>query len=218
MPSSDRLKREATRILKVIQKTKFDDSLPLQRSYSNLSFNAGIYGIKTSDEILYIGKANSFRTRFQSGHQALLAMFLDGLSPSSIRIVTVSVAVRYADSLIDLEKQIIFALQPKYNKRIPSLDEVTMQLREPTTGHLKDILNYLPDPVVDALEDHADTYGLTDAQVIEMAIANLIDLDATSVSELKHLETMARLKERVAMLEMVIRKHGLTVPELPKEK
>jgi hypothetical protein len=86
------------------------------------------------------------------------------------------------------------------------------------TGHLKDVLNYLPDPVVDAVEDHADTYGLTDAQVIELAIANLIDLDATSLSELKNLETMAQLKERVAMLEMVLRKHGLTVPELPEEK
>ncbi len=31
---------------------------------------------------------------------------------------------------------------------------------------IQHILNYLPDPVVDALEDHADTYGLTDAQVI----------------------------------------------------
>jgi hypothetical protein len=89
-----------------------------------------------------------------------------------------------------------------------------MQLREPISGHLKDVLNYLPDPVVDALEDHADTYGLTDVQVIELAIANLLDLETTSLSELKNLETLAQLKERVAMLETVLRRNGLTVPEL----
>jgi len=87
-----------------------------------------------------------------------------------------------------------------------------------TTGHLKNVLNYLPDPVVEALEDNADTYGLTDAQVIELAIANLLDLETTSLSDLKNLETLAQLKERVAMLEAVMRKNGLTVPELPEQK
>lgn len=219
MPSSDRLKREADRILKIIQRTKFEDSLPVVRGYSNLSFAAGIYGIKTSEEILYIGKANAFRTRFQPGHQALIAMFLDGMSPAAIRIVTVPVSARYADALLDLEKRITFALQPQYNKYIPSLEAIlAMQLREPTSGHIKEVLNYLPDPVVDALEDHADTYGLTDAQVIELAIANLLDLDTTNLGDLKKLETLAQLKERVAILEEVIRNNGLAVPELPEEK
>jgi hypothetical protein len=90
-------------------------------------------------------------------------------------------------------------------------------MAQPLIG-LKEVLNYLPDPVVEALEDHADTYGLTDAQVIELAIANLLDLETTSLGDLKHLETMAQLKERVAMLEMVLRKHRLTVPELPEEQ
>jgi hypothetical protein len=86
------------------------------------------------------------------------------------------------------------------------------------TGHLKNVLNDLPDPVEDALEDHADTYGLTDAQVIELAIANLLDLETTSLGDLKKLETLAQLKERVAILEEVIRKNGLSVPELPEDK
>jgi len=219
MPSLNRIKREAEHILKVIQRTKFEDSLPLERGYTNLSFATGIYGIKTIDEILYVGKANAFRTRFQSGHQALIAIFLDGVSPATIRIVTVPVTARYADSLLDLEKQIIFALQPRYNKYIPSFEALSaMQLREPTSGHLKEVLNYLPDPVVDAVEDHADTYGLTDAQVLELAIANLLDLDMTSLGDLRKLETLAQLKERVAILEEVIRSNGLTVPKLPEEK
>jgi hypothetical protein len=49
-----------------------------------------------------------------------------------------------------------------------------MQLREPTSAHIKNVLNYLPDSVVDALEDHADTYGLTDAQVIELAFTQCL--------------------------------------------
>jgi hypothetical protein len=68
------------------------------------------------------------------------------------------------------------------------------------------------------VEDHADTYGLTDAQVIELAIANLLDLETTSLGDLKNLETLAQIKERVAILEEVIRKNGLSVPELPEEK
>lgn len=83
---------------------------------------------------------------------------------------------------------------------------------------IQDILNALPDPVVDALEDHADTYGLTDSQVIEMAIANLLDLETPTLGDLKNLETLAQLKERVAILEEVIRKNGLSVPELPEDK
>lgn len=85
-------------------------------------------------------------------------------------------------------------------------------------GPIKHILNCLPDPVMAALEDHADTYGLTDAQVIELAIANLLDLDTTNLGDLKKLETLAQLKERVAILEEVIRNNGLAVPELPEEK
>jgi hypothetical protein len=49
-------------------------------------------------------------------------------------------------------------------------------------------------------------------------IANLLDLETTSLGELKNLEMLAQLKERVAMLEAVILKNGLTVPELPEEK
>jgi hypothetical protein len=96
--------------------------------------------------------------------------------------------------------------------------QVSERVTANSTAGLKDVLNYLPDPVVEAVEDHADTYGLTDAQVIELAIANLLDLDTITLGDLKNLETLAQLKERVAILEEVIRKNGLSVPELPEEK
>lgn len=87
----------------------------------------------------------------------------------------------------------------------------------PTTA-IKNILNYLPNPVVDALEDHADVYGLTDAQVIEWEIVTLLDLDAANLGNLKKLETLVQIKERITILEAVIHNNGLTVPELPEEK
>lgn len=220
MPSRDRLSQETDRILRIINQTSFEDCLLLERNYKNLSFGTGIYAIRSADDILYVGQANAFRTRFQSGHQALLKMLVDGLPPLSLRILTIALSSRYADRMLEIEKRIIFALRPQYNVRIPTLDEVSgMQLREPTTGHLKEVLNYLPDPVVDALEDHADTYGLTDAQVIELAIANLLDLNTTSLGDLRQLETLAQLKEQVAILQTQLQAaqaQGFTVPELPE--
>lgn len=64
----------------------------------------------------------------------------------------------------------------------------------------------------------ADTYGLTDAQVIELAIANLLNLDATSLGEVKDLKTLAQLKERIAILEAQLKAaqaQGFHRPELP---
>jgi hypothetical protein len=40
----------------------------------------------------------------------------------------------------------------------------------------------------------------------------------TCIPNQPYLETMAQLKERVAMLEMVLRKHGLTMLKLPEEE
>lgn len=66
-----------------------------------------------------------------------------------------------------------YALQPPYNTRIPSIQEiVAMQTETPvqsTSGQIKDILKYLPGSVVDAIEDYADSHGMSDLQVIELA-------------------------------------------------
>jgi hypothetical protein len=86
-----------------------------------------------------------------------------------------------------------------------------MQLREPTTGHLKDILRYLPESVVQAVEDHADTYGLTEQQVMEFAVANLLGLEPTSLGDFKDedLKSLAELREEVAILEARLKAAGL---------
>ncbi len=93
-----------------------------------------------------------------------------------------------------------------------------MQLR-PTTGHLVDVLKFLPDHVVDALEDHADAYGLTDNQVLELAIAQFLDLDSVSFGERRDLKGVGALRAEVEILKMRLRAAGLPTEidsELPE--
>jgi hypothetical protein len=214
VPSNRSLNKEVGRILDVIQRTAWEKCVQIEKGFKALSFMAGIYALKTQDDnILYVGKANAFRTRFQGGHQILVEMFLDGFSPESVRIISVPTTARFADDLLRLEAGVIFILRPQYNKRIPSFNEVhgTMQLRQPTTGHLKDILRYLPEPVVQAVEDHADTYGLTEQQVMELAVSNLLGLETTSLGDFnkEDLPSLAELREEVAILKARLRAAGL---------
>jgi hypothetical protein len=216
MPSLKRVNNECDRILKIIQNKKFEDCLVIQRGFKNLGFETGIYAIKSDDDtVLYVGKASAFRTRFQGGHQTLNNMFLDGMNPQGIRLVTVPTPIRYLDSLLIIEKWIIFLLQPKYNKQIP-YGEVTavQQLIPPTTGHLKDVLNYLPDAIVEALEDHADAYGMTDAQILELAIAQFLDLESVSFSEVEKLKGLGALREENAILKARLQALGQSLDPL----
>jgi hypothetical protein len=142
-------------------------------------------------------------------------MLLDGRDPHSIRVITVPVGGRELDSLLEIEKFILFALQPAYNQYIPDVTEVAgkMQLKERTTGHLKDVLKFLPDPIVAAIEQHADMNGMTDAQVLELAIVNLLDLDKTAISDVKDLPdllSLGVLREENAILRAQIKAAGIS--------
>jgi hypothetical protein len=217
MPSNQRLQGECDRIFKIIDKTKFEKCLVIERGFKNLSFQTGVYAIKAdNEEVLYVGKASAFRTRFQAGHQALNQLFLDGVSPQSIRLITVPITARYLDSLLILEKWVIVRFQPKYNRLIPYGEVIAVQqLVPPTTGHLKNVLNYLPDPIVEALEDHADAYGLTDAQVLEIAIAQFLDLNAVSFNEIESFKGLGALKEENAILKARLKALGQPDSLLP---
>lgn len=211
MPSADRINKETNRVLQIIQRTKFEDCQPVERKFRNLSFEAGIYAIKSiDDEVLYVGIASAFRTRFQSGHQALQGMLIEGVSAKEIRILPIPLTVRYLDYMKDIERWILFVLKPKYNNRIPSFKEATATMPlTPTSGHLADVLKFLPDHVVDALEDHADAYGLTDSQVLELAIAQFLDLDSVSFGERQDLKGVGALKAENEILKMRLRAAGL---------
>ncbi len=219
MASNARLNQELRRIMKILESAKFEDcfdlTLPKAQRFQQISFQAGIYAFKNSDEtILYVGQTGSFRTRIRH-HHALNNMLLDGRDPYSIRLITVPVRGRELDSLLEIEKFILFALQPVYNVRIPDVTEVAgkMQLKERTTGHLKDVLKFLPDPIVAAIEQHADMNGMTDAQVLELAIVNLLDLDKTAISDVRDLPdllSLAVLREENAILRAQIEAAGIS--------
>jgi hypothetical protein len=218
MASNERLNKEVRRILKILQSVKFEDcfdlTLPKEQRFQQITFQAGIYAFKgDTNEILYVGQTGSFRTRVRN-HHALANMFLDGRDAQSIRLITVPVRGRELDSLLDIEKFILFTLKPAYNKRIPTVTEIagTMQLKERTTGNLKDILKFLPDPIVAAIEQHADLNGMTDAQVLELAIVNLLDLDKTAIADIQDLPdllSLAVLREENAILRAQLQAAGI---------
>jgi hypothetical protein len=219
MVSCERFDKELRRVIRILESAKFEDcfdlTLPKAQRFQQISFQAGIYAFKSSDQtILYVGQTGSFRTRLRN-HHALTNMLLDGRDPHSIRVITVPVGGRELDSLLEIEKFILFALQPAYNQYIPDVTEVAgkMQLKERTTGHLKDVLKFLPDPIVAAIEQHADMNGMTDAQVLELAIVNLLDLDKTAISDVKDLPdllSLGVLREENAILRAQIKAAGIS--------
>jgi hypothetical protein len=146
-------------------------------------------------------------------------MLIEGVSPTTIRLLTVPLTARYIDYMLDIERWILHILKPKYNIRIPSFQEVTgtMQLR-PTSGHLADVLKFLPDQIVEALEDHADAYGLSDSQVLELAIAQFLDLDSVSFGEWQNFKGVGALRAENEILKTRLRAAGLSTEidaELP---
>jgi hypothetical protein len=213
MPSRERLQKEATRVIRLLQRTPFEQCTTIEKGFANLSFQAGIYAIKSDEaEILYVGMTSAFRTRFQNGHQALLKILISGVPAVRLRILPIPIDGRYVDYLLQLEKQAIFAIQPRYNVRMPSSQEIARMVvttTTTTTGHLSEVLQYLPEPIVNALEDHADTYGLSDNQVLEMAIAQFLDLDVTSFDALPQLKGLAALKAENEILKLRLESAGL---------
>jgi hypothetical protein len=207
------------RIIRILESAQFEDcfdlTVPKTQRFQQISFQVGIYAFKRRDrQILYVGQTGSFRTRLRN-HHALTNMLLDGRDPESIRVITVPVRGRELDSLLEIEKFILFALKPIYSERIPAITEVAgkMQLKERTTGHLKDILKFLPDRIVAAIEQHADVNGMTDAQVLELAIVNLLDLDKTAISDVKDLPdllSLAVLREENTILRAQIKAAGIS--------
>jgi hypothetical protein len=223
MPSGERVQEEALRLIKALQRAKFSDATPLKRKFEGLTNDSGLYAILSDEnEILYVGMANSYLSRFRNGHQALTALFIDGRTAEAMRIFTLPLRGRWLDYMLKLEKQVIFALQPPYNTRIPSVQEIsamqTQSPAQPTSGQIKDILKYLPGNVVDAIEDYADSHGMSDMQVLELAISGFLNLESVNFEGVGQLESVGAMKERIAILETVIQKNGLNVPGVSKSE
>jgi GIY-YIG catalytic domain len=225
MPTKAQIEQEIAKIVRLFQKADFESGIPVAPTIAQLTQQTGVYAIKHRDlSVLYVGKANNFRTRFQSGHDALLKILLSGTNPVDIYIVLYPLRGRWVEYILELEKLVIFSLTPSYNKRVPSVAEVTQMVstapRPITSGHLKDILRYLPDHILGALEDYADANQLNDLQVIEMAIAGFLDLESTEFRHVEDLESIAAMRNKISLLQtkvelltQAMQNQGFTLPE-----
>lgn len=72
-------------------------------------------------------------------------------------------------------------------------------------GGLADLLYYVPEPIVDALCNYAEARNLSDAQVVEIALASFLDVNAVSLSEISNVPNVGRLREENAILKLQLK-------------
>lgn len=205
MPSIPQLKAEVSRLLKLIQQTPFDECLPLERGFQNLPNTAGVYALRTVSEVLYVGKAGDFRTRFKN-HQALSSIYIDKIPPEAVRILLMPLSAYYYPHMLLLERQVTFVLRPSYNSSIPPVDEIEklMQLRQsPPSSGVQDLLRFMPDPVIEAVEQFAEANRISVPQAVEFAFASFLNVEATSFGEaVDSLQSPGATKEENAILKL----------------
>ena len=76
-------------------------------------------------------------------------------------------------------------------------------------------LEALPSNIKEALLAYSAEIEYPVEVVLEMAIAMFLDLDCTGFADCRT-DTPGAMRERIEILEAVLHKHGITVPELPE--
>jgi excinuclease UvrABC nuclease subunit len=113
--SEEIINAEVQRILAILQ-ADFKDCCPLIKRFSNLPLDAGIYALRTRDEILYIGKSSNIRTRFQAGHKCLSDALIDNRKAKDLRIAAASVIPpELLQELESIEVRLLLIVRPPYN-------------------------------------------------------------------------------------------------------
>lgn len=79
------------------------------------------------------------------------------------------------------------------------------------------ILDFLPGFVANAIKEYADTNGLSAAQVVELALAQFLDLDAVTFDTC-NLSSPGQMKERIQILEAQLQAHSQSEGEGDPEK
>jgi len=122
MPTNDsELQTQARIILDAIAFTPFEQCQPLSREFNHIPPRPGIYAIRhKTDDLLYIGKTKSLRSRFSGGHKAFLWAWLDKYNDEDIRIAMQPISYwENPGLLLELEAIILRATEPPYNVQIP---------------------------------------------------------------------------------------------------
>ncbi len=65
----------------------FDQCLEIDRQFHHFPHRPGLYAVRHHrDGLLYLGKTNDLRTRFNGGHKAFTWAWLDLYPPTDVRI------------------------------------------------------------------------------------------------------------------------------------
>jgi excinuclease UvrABC nuclease subunit len=113
------IQTEVARILPILQ-ADFQVCYPLIKRFSNLPMDAGIYALRTPEQILYIGKTSNIRTRFQAGHKCLSDALIDERIARDLRIAAAPVIP--PDLVRELERiegRLLLIVRPLYNVVYP---------------------------------------------------------------------------------------------------
>jgi hypothetical protein len=202
--TGDWIEDEARRCRRVLEQTPFKKCFPLEQNFSSLPIASGLYAVKSrEEEILYIGKTSNVRGRFQTGHQGLMRAFIDGWSVDDLRIAVVRFGKVFIPFLEDIEARILLALQPVYNRDIPTRQDVNagMTVAKPLSNVVKRrVIDYLPLYVVERIREYGAENDLNEDEVVELAIAHFFDMESLSF-EGCDFESPGEMKERIAILE-----------------
>ncbi|GBO56257.1 hypothetical protein APA_4587 [Pseudanabaena sp. lw0831] len=119
--SESEIQKQARNILDAIAFTPFEECQSLNRDFSNIPDLPGIYAIRHKyEDLLYIGKTKSLRSRFKGGHKAFLWAWLDQYKDEDVRIaIQIIPYSRNPALLLELEAIILRATEPPYNVQIP---------------------------------------------------------------------------------------------------
>jgi hypothetical protein len=192
------------RVIKLLKRIKFDDCYEATADGSNLPRRPGIYAFKHRDKrILYVGKSNNVRQRFNARHGVFVDLFFAGYAIDDLRIAVVPIIGDDLPYLEIIEAIVISTLTPEFNRKRYTLAEIAAMVavrsfKIPADIQLTDLL---PPNAVAAIEDYAKENLLSSNQVIELALAQFLDYETVTLDGYDHLKSFAQLKNQIEIMQ-----------------
>lgn len=197
-------RKQVTQAVKLLNHTQFEECYEGSPDGRTLPRVPGLYAFKHQDgRILYVGRSNNIRNRFRDGHSVFVELFFAGYVSTEVRIAVVPLIGDYLPYLEVIEAMVIFTLTPEFNKKRYSLTEIAAMVAVrsftlPSDIQLTDLLT----PAAKlAIEDYAKANKLQPNQVVELALAQFFDYEATTLEGYEHLQSFAQLKNEIAKLQ-----------------
>ena len=197
-------RKQVTQAVKLLNRIQFEECYEGSPNGLTLPRVPGLYAFKHQDgRILYVGRSNNIRNRFRDGHSVFVELFFAGYVSIEVRIAVVPLIGDYLPYLEVIEAMVIFTLTPEFNKKQYSLTEIAamVAVRSFTIPNDIQLTDLLPPAAQSAIEDYAKANKLQPNQVIELALAQFFDYEATTLEGYEHFQSFAQLKNQVAKLQ-----------------